>query len=783
MNIHQHPAAMKFRISRFQHNRDTTPDVQDYTWEGLKKLFAAPTRLEVSEYEFHHRMGEKERTRLKNGPCYIAGEAQGGKSKTAIVNRSLVVLDVDENTLIALDKIKHLTCAWLYHSTTRSRKDSPRIRIIIPLDRSVDQVEYSRLVMFLTDQVGGQVDDCSKKVAQLMYLPRIPSSSEYLYEVHDGPWLDVDQALAQAPLAERRIMSSLPDITKLRGMEGEFCRRYSVAQAIDEFLPHVYEPSDREDRYHYIGSSSGAGLVIYENGWATSFHTNSDPAAKSRSVNAYALVRIHKFEGDREKMDRWCSETLEINASASIYQHSDSGYAQYLAHHPDVAGALRYDPNLNRWYEKRGAQWKVNPVGPYDVTKYLEAELLVLAEGSGDEKMSKKLRNTAVDVNNMRRIGPIITRLRKFEELHRAAEQFDAHRHVIGCEGSVVNLNTGQEADAEEEYYVTMSTGVKHRSGEGCPKWLQFLDDVFKEDADDLLGEGQELIDYIQVLMGHTLYGGQEGKKFVILHGDGSNGKTVFLEVLSKVFGDYAGTFSPDAVSGRNFGNSGHNENVAVLKGVRMAYTEELGENKELKEEVVKGLTGGGAIQVSRKGEKSFTFRPEFNVFAATNFMPRIKGADHGIWRRVIPIPFKITFGQERGQKPVKLGLKDELLREASGILNWAIEGYQKYKKSPGILDQLPTICKAEKEEYREESDSILAWFREMVKVTDIEEVEPIQVRSAHEMYTDWCGRSRTVQSEQAFGRRLPKLGAVKKVTKTGKVYTNLTIREKKGWE
>ena len=61
------------------------------------------------------------------------------------------------------------------------------------------------------------------------------------------------------------------------------------------------------------------------------------------------------------------------------------------------------------------------------------------------------------------------------------------------------------------------------------------------------------------------------------------------------------------------------------------------------------------------------------------NHKPRITGTDEGIWRRIKLIPFEYKIPDEdlRDQSE----MKEEFQKEFSGILNWAIDGYQKYKK------------------------------------------------------------------------------------------------------
>ena len=77
-------------------------------------------------------------------------------------------------------------------------------------------------------------------------------------------------------------------------MVGAFCRRFNIYQAIDEFLPGVYEPCDVADRLTFIGGSTTAGAIVYQDGLFLYSHHATDPCSQ-KLVNAFDLVRLHKF--------------------------------------------------------------------------------------------------------------------------------------------------------------------------------------------------------------------------------------------------------------------------------------------------------------------------------------------------------------------------------------------------------------------------------------------------------------------------------------------------------
>ncbi|NSW84444.1 MAG: virulence protein E, partial [Syntrophothermus sp.] len=97
--------------------------------------------------------------------------------------------------------------------------------------------------------------------------------------------------------------------TTKQGIVGTFCRCYSISEAISKFLPDLYSPVDDSlTRYTYAGASGYGGLVVYDKDTFAYSHHESDPCG-GREVNAFDLVRIHKFG----KLDDRVNEKTNLN--------------------------------------------------------------------------------------------------------------------------------------------------------------------------------------------------------------------------------------------------------------------------------------------------------------------------------------------------------------------------------------------------------------------------------------------------------------------------------------
>jgi putative DNA primase/helicase len=240
-----------------------------------------------------------------------------------------------------------------------------------------------------------------------------------------------------------------------------------------------------------------------------------------------------------------------------------------------------------------------------------------------------------------------------------------------------------------------MQLGASYDATATTPRWHQFLSEVFCDD--------EELIRYIQKAVGYCLTGETNEQKFFLCYGVGANGKSVFLEILSKLLGDYSATASFETFDAARRSESSND--LAALKGKRLVTIIEAEEDKRLAEARVKAVTGGDAITCRFLYGEYFTYQPQFKLWMAVNHRPIIRGTDKGIWRRMQLIPFEACFiGREDRY------LNKTLFAELSGILNWALEGLKLYRLE-GLT--IPKAVELATESYREEQDSITQWLKE----------------------------------------------------------------------
>jgi putative DNA primase/helicase len=286
------------------------------TFDDLCRRFQEPRRSTetVAEYQ---KFPKARRDQVKDVGGFVLGHLIGGRRKKDTVEaRSGITLDADHADVDFVDRVEALfgyRCA--IYSTHSHTPETPRLRVVIPLTREVTPDEYSAVSRLVADEIGmDYFDDSTYEPERLMYWPSCPADGQYVFRVIEGAKLNPDSYLTklsdwrdctlwptssrQSAVRERAITQQQDPLTK-EGVVGAFCRAYSIEFAIETFLTDVYQPSVMPGRYDYTPADSSSGLVVYGGKFAYSHHA-TDPAS-GRLLNAFDLVRVHKFADQTEQ--------------------------------------------------------------------------------------------------------------------------------------------------------------------------------------------------------------------------------------------------------------------------------------------------------------------------------------------------------------------------------------------------------------------------------------------------------------------------------------------------
>jgi putative DNA primase/helicase len=206
---------------------------------------------------------------------------------------------------------------------------------------------------------------------------------------------------------------------------------------------------------------------------------------------------------------------------------------------------------------------------------------------------------------------------------------------------------------------------------------------------------------------------------------------------------------------------------IARLRGTRFVTTTEAEQGRRLSEPLIKKITGNDEMTARFLYGEYFNFKPTCKIFMATNHKPVIKGTDYGIWRRIKLIPFTTRIPEEKQDKR----LEEKLKTEASGILNWLLEGVARWQKE-GLV--APEAVLNATDEYRGEMDIIGSFLKECCVV---QEGNSIRMRELYKAYSDWCDdNNEHPVTERAFSSRLKEMGFDKSRTADARFWSGLAL-------
>ena len=323
---------------------------QTMTIEELYKRLQTPARGTETQAEYAAMPGSQ-KDRLKDVGGFVAGALNGPRRKAnAVAGRDVITLDLDNipegGTEDVLRRVEALGCGYCVYSTRKHCPAAPRLRVLVPLDRTCTADEYEPIARKLAEMVGIELADATTfEASRLMYWPSCSADGEYIWRPADKALLSADGMLglytdwrdcaswpvvpgAASPV--KRTSKQMDPQTKA-GVVGAFCRTYDIEAAMAAFLPGVYEPVDTApDRYTFTGGSTTGGAVLYDDGKFLFSHHATDPCS-GKLVNSFDLVRLHLF-GD---LDDSAAPGTPVNRLPSF-----SAMCAKAAEDPQVSGML-----------------------------------------------------------------------------------------------------------------------------------------------------------------------------------------------------------------------------------------------------------------------------------------------------------------------------------------------------------------------------------------------------------------------------------------------------------
>ena len=323
--------------------------------------------------------------------------------------------------------------------------------------------------------------------------------------------------------------------------------------------------------------------------------------------------------------------------------------------------------------------------------------------------------------------------------------------HYVSMKNGILNLNAIFENQPpfliphSDQWFSGVKLEYEFDPRAKCETWLKFLHDAMEGDKDRLA--------ILQEWAGYLLTRENKMQRFMVLEGEGGNGKTCYFAGVTAMLGQ-------ENVSYVALENFGSRFDLSMTIGKAANICGDVGEIDNLAEGSLKNYTGGGVMNFDRKNQKPLECRPTAKLMASWNKRPLIRDKTRGVWRRLILIPFNHEVS--KSERVFGMDTVEFWESESSGILNWAIEGLARLRQQGEFTES--KIMDEAIHEFRSDNDPTIEFFEEYISPGE----GYVEATRFYELYCYWCRKSGyRPMSSRNFGKQVKR--AFKNVEKVRK--------------
>lgn len=407
---------------------------------------------------------------------------------------------------------------------------------------------------------------------------------------------------------------------------------------------------------------------------------------------------------------------------------------------------LMYVPEMGAWYAWTGVYWR--KTSDVEIEHYAKETIKALVSEAEEHADPAEFFKFCTISQQAKMVRNIVSLAASDPRVVVPASELDKEWYYLGAQNGVIDLRTGDLLEPDPMLRMTRCCG--------CNYVPNAPGKMFRKAVGDALRDNAETVDYLQRLIGYAACGNPIEDVMAIPFGGGSNGKSTVFGAVLDAFGSYGASADPMTFvsdgKGAGGGAGGAREDLVRLRGVRFLYVNEPDENSELREGSVKSMAGGDKITARGLYSKmTMEIVPTWVIFMPTNHRPIVKGNDHGVWRRLLLLPFDRNMDEDPTiVKDPKF--KEKVRLDMEGVLAWIVEGALSYQKN-GL--KKAGAVKAASDAYRNDMDLLAEWIEECCDVGQGYEVQTSSLWESWEGFAKKRGLLNYVRNSNILGRRL----------------------------
>lgn len=547
----------------------------------------------------------------------------------------------------------------------------------------------------------------------------------------------------------------------------------ALAELVD-LIPNPPEVDDRDDWVWMGHQIMGAGgtLEIFDawsqkwgsgyNAWDTENFWEGIVPASVKAGGGMLRDRVEKL--DPEGFQKWKvkhetkrfeepsqGDLGDVPVDEKILETQQQDVAEHLIR--QHGHSIRYNVDTALWHKFNGAVWAP--------TKHELGFQLAAAWARNATGLSKGMKAA---VKKITFPSAVEGYMRRDARLMVEATDFDKDPWLLGTPGGTVDLRTGKLRPALPGDMISKCTTVTPAETEDCPIWKKRLIGWMTTVGTTVDMEMQK---FLQQWAGYCLTGDTSEEKLLFLYGHGANGKGSYVETLAKIMGTYFQEPDQELFIAKK--HSRHRQEIAVLAGARMISATEVPATADWDETFLKKVTGGGTISANFMRQNSFEFPIQFKITVSGNDKPTFRGRiSEAIRRRFLLATFPNI------AKPIDTTFKPGLLREAPGILRWAINGLVD-KLANGLM--VPQSVMDATDKYMEDEDLFGTWIKEKVQKVIGGQAKPGDMLNSWREFRNAEGNHVLIDTQRKFGEEMRERGFHTRRTSAGDVYANVTLK------
>lgn len=427
-------------------------------------------------------------------------------------------------------------------------------------------------------------------------------------------------------------------------------------------------------------------------------------------------------------------------------------------------GKFVYDRSESVWYVWHGHYWQEDKLGKARrevVTTIASAYAGASADAlkRGQVELSDEYHKRARSLTTKKRSDYVLDLAKDNPGMSVVGDEWDKNLMLLGTPNGVVNLLDGTIQDGKPEQYIRSHTNVEYTGLEAQSEvWDKFVSDLCDGIVATRGGNKTEIEGFIHRLLGYFITGDVREKVLPIMWGEyGYNGRTTLQETLRAVLGDdFVYTVSADVLMAtKHSDRSAPQPHLYALRGKRAVFATESKEGQRIDGSFVKQVTGMDSFKTHGKYTKTVTVDPTFKITLLTNKKPHIDVEDDALWRRILLIPFGISYVDNPAKDYERKADKElgaRLKKDGSAILSWLVRGCLEWQKH-GL--GTPQEILAATNEYRKEEDVIEQFVTDALEfVTNYN----ARAQDVYNKYVEWAiANGMKPMSQTLFGRRMNK--------------------------